>query len=781
VWRKLRSILDRHVFNSVERKLVAASLLAVLIPLLGTAFYGNWFTSRVLREQAIDSVRLDLEQRSVQIETYLEGVRNNVLYLADVPELHALLRARQSQDRRRIAETRHALNEQFAAFARTHPVYYQIRYIAEDGQEMVRINARGGTVEVVPPGQLQQKGHRYYFREAIRLAPGQIYVSPVDLNREFGELEIPYTPVIRYATPVFYDNGQRAGIVIINLYAEEFLRYISTGRREGILALVDQDGYYMVHPDMTRVWGHPWDLGTGYRLHMDFPREWPHILSPMPGIVEDASYIIIHRPIFPNRPDTTRYWIVLQAIPKDVIFASVRTFRVTAVGILLVAVLAGVTMAAFMGRNITAPVLVLTERARRFGQGEPYVPVRVTSQDEIGELTRAFNDMARRLERNMERLARMTQLGQRIAAQLDHEAVLDTLLDAVDELFLAEYRVVRLTEHGDEVVKTRGDVAWEVFSQLEVVRDVRTQVRATRSWRAARIPLQDGRNVYMCAAFLECRTHGVGEIELYGYDPALASAAAGNLLATLAVQASIALENAHLYNTLADHKAQLQSLLEQLITAQEEERRIVAYDIHDGLVQRLVGARLQLMNFLGMHTPICPEAQEALDKAAAHLTAAIVEARRVIEGLRPGLLDDLGLVPALEYYAHELGTEAGWQVHMDVPTAFPRLPATVEVTAFRIVQEALNNAHKYAQAHNIWIQVRLDNGILQITVEDDGRGFDPDSLNEGGHVFGILGMQERAHLLGGTCEIRSRPGKGTSVYIHLPIPHTENSDVVAKE
>ncbi len=594
-------------------------------------------------------------------------------------------------------------------------------------------------------------------------------MSPLDLNREFGQIEKPYTPVVRYATPVFYPDGRRAGIVIVNIFAEKFLKYLASSENKGFMALVDREGYYLVHPDPSRLWGHPRDLGTGHRLQEDFPQGWERLLTPTPVVFKDASYILISHPIFPNRPREDYFWIAFHAIPTHVLFASVRSFRVTAVIILFIAVVAGVTMAAFLGRSITAPVLVLTDRVRRFGRGEGFVPVRVMSKDEVGELTRAFNDMARQLENSMERLARLTHLGQRIAAQLDHENVLRALLDAARELFPSRYNVVRLAEYENEIVVQDGDTRWEEASQLEVVRLIREQVLQEHVWRSLHIPLEDGRTAYMCCAFIQCRTHGVGVVEIYGEDPSLSTPSTGNLLATLAVQTSIALENAHLYSTLAEHRARLQSLLEQLITAQEEERRIVAYDIHDGLVQRLVGARLQLLNFMGMENPTCPEARDALEKAISHLTTAIVEARRVIEGLRPGLLDDLGLIPALEYYAQELGADAGWHVHMDVPPDFPRLPTPVEVTAFRIAQEALNNARKYAHARHVWIRVRLSEDTLEMLIRDDGQGFDLEHVEKEGHVFGILSMQERAHLLGGTCEITSVPDQGTEVWVRLPI------------
>ncbi len=224
--------LQRHVLCSIERKLAVAFMVVVLLPLLGTGLYGNWITSKILTERAIDTATADLEVRAGRIESYLAGIRGDLLYLSRMNLLHELIDARQQGDIARLDHLRAELGTQFAVFAETHPEYYQIRYIAEDGQEFVRVNARHGIVEVVPPPALQLKFQRYYFQETMRLRQGEIYISPVDLNREYGRLEFPFTPVIRYGTPLFYADGRRAGVLIINLYADEFLRFVYDGRNQ---------------------------------------------------------------------------------------------------------------------------------------------------------------------------------------------------------------------------------------------------------------------------------------------------------------------------------------------------------------------------------------------------------------------------------------------------------------------------------------------------------------------------------------------------------------------
>ena len=294
-----------------------------------------------------------------------------------------------------------------------------------------------------------------------------------------------------------------------------------------------------------------------------------------------------------------------------------------------------------------------------------------------------------------------------------------------------------------------------------------------KTWQPARIPWQDDTIVYLCCAAMVTASHTYGWLELYAPHPDVIDPAVGNLLTSLALQAASALENADLYQRLEHQRERLRTLVDQLITVQEEERRMVAYDIHDGLIQRLVGARLYLLSLADDASSLHQDDRQVLERAIEHLSAAIVEARRTIEGLRPPLLDELGLVPALEQYALDLSQENGWTLHTDVPPNMERLPDSVEITAFRIAQEALNNIHKYAQAQHVYMSIAVRNGHLILTIQDDGVGFDLEEARNRKQCVGLTSMQERARLLGGTCTITAHPGQGTTVQAALPIHPNE--------
>jgi two-component system NarL family sensor kinase len=213
----------------------------------------------------------------------------------------------------------------------------------------------------------------------------------------------------------------------------------------------------------------------------------------------------------------------------------------------------------------------------------------------------------------------------------------------------------------------------------------------------------------------------------------------------------------------------LQRSRERLVTAREEERRRLRRDLHDGLGPTLAGIGFQL-DAMASVLPAQPvKAAEALTKVKSDVRQTVAEVRRLVEGLRPPALDQLGLVPAIRQHGALLG-DAGGQtgkslaVEVHAPASIPVLPAAVEVAAYRIATEAITNVFRHADAQHCTVQVRLSDG-LELEVTDDGRG--PTEPQQSG--FGLRSMRERTAELGGTCVIESSPGTGTRVLVRLPI------------
>ncbi len=217
-------------------------------------------------------------------------------------------------------------------------------------------------------------------------------------------------------------------------------------------------------------------------------------------------------------------------------------------------------------------------------------------------------------------------------------------------------------------------------------------------------------------------------------------------------------------------------LIEKLIDAQEEERKLVAFDLHDGLIQQMVGARYYLTNCREQCGMNQQGGCDGLQLGCDTLTEAIIEGRRIVEGLRPAVLDDLGLAAAIEEVAQSTARAVGLELTLDIQSIPSEPDKTVGVTVFRIAQEALNNIRKHADAHHIQLTMHNGNGI-DLMIADDGKGFDPSSTSGEGHGLGITTMKERATLIHGICEIESTQGQGTRIHVWVPL--TPDSDLLA--
>jgi PAS domain S-box-containing protein len=273
---------------------------------------------------------------------------------------------------------------------------------------------------------------------------------------------------------------------------------------------------------------------------------------------------------------------------------------------------------------------------------------------------------------------------------------------------------------------------------------------------------------------LKTRKHTTGVLEAYGRE-SLADADMVEIIDNLTSQAAAALENALLYEALGHRERALQNLVMKLLGAQEEERRRVSYEVHDGLAQVAVAAHQNLQAFARRHAPESEKGRKELDLILKQVRATVSDARKVIANLRPTALDDLGLAAAISLEVERLNEE-GYRVEYEEHLGDERLPAEIEITLFRVLQEALTNMRKHAQTQWVSIELQRKNGEVCLEVHDHGGGFDPAALGTlgggPGERIGIAGMRERVAMLGGELQIKSRPGTGTSVVASIPLLRT---------
>ncbi len=219
---------------------------------------------------------------------------------------------------------------------------------------------------------------------------------------------------------------------------------------------------------------------------------------------------------------------------------------------------------------------------------------------------------------------------------------------------------------------------------------------------------------------------------------------------------------------------ELERLAHRLLRIQEEERRQVAYDIHDGPAQQMVAADMYLESYkAARETAGNEDAEGYLERATSFLSSAIKDTRRIMSGLRPSVLDDLGLVPALRQYLEETGERTDRKITFSGKIGDERLDPALEIAIFRITQEAVTNAIKHSGTGRIGVSLKKPGALVSLEVRDWGAGFDEEEINRegngGDHGMGLVSMRERAELLGGRFEIESAPGFGTIIRVTIPV------------
>jgi PAS domain S-box-containing protein len=273
---------------------------------------------------------------------------------------------------------------------------------------------------------------------------------------------------------------------------------------------------------------------------------------------------------------------------------------------------------------------------------------------------------------------------------------------------------------------------------------------------------------------LKTRNRTTGVLEAYGRE-SLADSNMVEIIDNLASQAAGALENALLYEALGHRERALHNLVTKLLGAQEEERRRVSYEVHDGLAQVAVAAHQNLQAFARRHAPESEKGRRELDLILKQVRATVSDARKVIGNLRPTALEDLGLAAAISLEVERLNEE-GYRVEYEEHLGDERLSAEIEITLFRVTQEALTNMRKHAQTQWVSIVLHRKNGEVCLEIRDFGRGFDPGALGTlgggPGERVGLAGMRERVGMLGGTLQIKGRPGAGTSIVATIPLSRT---------
>lgn len=431
------------------------------------------------------------------------------------------------------------------------------------------------------------------------------------------------------------------------------------------------------------------------------------------------------------------------------------------------------TLSVLLGRFVLDPLSEIVATVRAVSRGDYGARAAVQTGDELGMLAASFNDMSGRIEQFTRRqdeqiadltrrLSTLTIFSQTLSEAQDLGVALEEAADVFREMVRADACGVYRVEGGPPVPAAgAGDPALATRTAPLAVRTVALG-RAVSSaggddglpGAALAVPVRSGDRILGAIVAARAAAYPFEEADRI-------------LLQTVAGHLATALENRRLFQDVRDKERLRGELLSRLIHAHEEERFRIARELHDQVSQSLTGL---VMSLNAVEDADPARIHGALDAVRTVTEGALDEVRKVIYDLRPTLLDDLGLIPAVRHYAKTMLEAQGVEVRFHVAGfGGQRVAPAVETTVFRVAQEAVTNVARHARARSAVIAVTLEDGMVRLRVADDGVGFDAARLQaQDRRRLGIAGMEERVTLLGGTLQIVSEPGRGTTVTMVVP-------------
>jgi signal transduction histidine kinase len=760
----------RKLFASLQIRLMILVLLAVA-PMLALLLYSySQQMQTATTEAQANALRLARLAASDQ-ERLTEGARQLLVALAELPSV-------QNQDEAECSSF-------LADLLKQYPLYENLGAADLEGDIFC---------SAFPSATRTNMSDRPAFQ--LALETGDFVVGDYIIARITGR------PTLGTAYPVLDEAGEPRGVVFAGIDLTWLDSFVAEAQLpEGsTLSIIDSEGIVLTrYPDPER-----W-RGTALP---------DSVMEPLLGqweTVTEAEGI----DGVPRLYGTTRLRslpagdvLVRVGIPTAVVYADAQQLLIRNLATLGLASLLVFGAAWGGGRFfLLKPLNALLGAIRRFEAGDAGARVgdRIGS-GELGYVGHAFDEMAaaleaRESERDRSEMALRLQnarsealatIAARLNAELDERSVFSLVCREITpalqvsaaSVSLYDQRVdalrivfqCGLPKDSDGQIETPGWGLWKQrlkAGETVVVPDLRSDLELSGASPLAGLDIRtlvnapmvhEGLLVGTLCVFVrdEVRDFAEGEIAFL------------KAVSDLAAQAIV---NVRLYEALRDEQRARAALLDKTITAQEDERKRIARELHDQTSQDLAALMLSLDTCaLGLGTGR-PGAEQHLDTAKSIAQTMLENTRRLINDLRPSLLDDLGLGAAIAWYGESRLEPMGVALELQCEEMKTRLPPYLETALFRIAQEALTNVVRHADASRVQVTLRVQDHTAFLTVHDNGRGFrEPVTASEGAETqgLGLLGMRERVTTLGGEMSVGSEPGQGTVITVTVPLPPQEN-------
>lgn len=745
--------------GGLTRRIYLAFLATALLPAAVAGAIGAWLSLDRLRAATVEGLQQEVSARGGGLRLFFTTLGSQLQFLSTDPRALALLSGTPAAQAAFGPQSLQAtLGEVYARLVRAQPDVYQVRLLDAKGVERVRVDRRPQGVVVLAPHELQDKSDRYYVRDALARAPGSVYVSPLDLNVEHGQIEKPERPVVRLAAALTSPSGVPQGLVIVNLHAQVLVEPIQqmVHTREGTAYLFDRSGQFLArgggHADGTFLMQPVSRLGALGGAVLD------RLTSDTAGSFTDAGTIWTHAPVdFSGDASGSSQppWAIAIAFPERALLHRItdlaKLYGVLAAA-LLMAAMAGYTIS----RRLTGPLDELAREADAIASGDFGRRVRIGGNDEIARLGERFNLMAARLQATLvqlqqhrshleaevsERTRDLVAERARLASVLRHTSDAIVALRPDGELLFANRAAERLL--GDREHEGEGQAHAQVLDAL--IGDARP---GRGELSLGQRTLSIGRDILPAGS-------GAGDLVIVARDVTQERRHIDERrefdqqvfqLDKLATVGELAMGAAHeIGNPLAGMKAVVQALL-----LEPELPAEVQQDLH-----RLESEIDRLTRFLGSFRGL----------------AASREVRLSAQPLA-GAVDDM------LFWVRKPARSAGVELAAEIPDDLPPLSADPAQLREVLLNLFVNALQAMPDGGRLTVTAFLQHRQAVIEVQDTGRGIPSELRSEifkrffttraGGSGLGLAVCRKVVEDHGGRIEVESRPGQ-TRFLVYWPV------------
>lgn len=707
------------------------------------------------------------------------------------------------QARRELALTSH-LDSWLTTTQGVNPFRLDAYVILKDG--LTRLYPNWGVPAEAGPG-FNPTTSSFYLLAAPPSNPNRrtVWTPPYDDPAGMGRM-------VTASGPIYSAGGEFLGVASVDVLLTDVMKSLQSVNAgpSGYAFLLDNTGRVVAAPDQALrdfalpaapvAPGGDVDLNLRQSDSSDVRQLVSDLTSDRAGVRElalgDESKYLVFAPL-----RRTGWTLVLVEPTADVLSSATQVVadiegartnlrsKLQVIFLLLLGLVVVASLAA--GAAVTNPLERLTAGVRALAEGRLQQPIRLESDDEIGELAREFNHMASELTqlntglerkvgertaelaRKAEQLRGLNEASRQIAAVLDPDELLRTLASLVADSFGYAHTAIFLANPEDGRLELhagvrRGLAGAEPEAAADGAGPGTVSVAVVQA-AASGMPVLIGRERSELAVPIRLAERILGVLYVDGDQPGSFNEDDLFTLSTLADQLAVGLENARLFTEERERRREARDL------AIAEERNRMAREIHDTLAQGFMGILLQLQAAESELAPEQGDLARRLGRAADLARESLQEARRSVWNLRPQRLERASLPEALRQEAGGLGAVGGAALTFRVEGEERPLPPAVEAALLRLAQEALSNIRRHAQATQVTLLLRYEAGDVELLIADNGCGFDTGltsarsgpAPDRGG--FGLRSMRERVEGLGGALDVNSTEGAGTTVRVHVPV------------